>query len=178
VSSTAALEAIALGLPVLLLDDFGVSPAMINVVFEGAGLFGSTADLVAGRFRHADAGWKRDDYFHGRDADDWSARLHALVEAREIVPLPRLVRRHDLRGGALRVAYERRRMLGSHDHRPIGAFAWAVGIVARGLVRRVRRLRGLLERVPIEADAAMPASPASATPPPPLPRRLREQTLR
>jgi hypothetical protein len=178
VSSTAALEAIALGLPVLLLDDFGISPAMINVVFEGSGLFGSTADLVAGRFRWADAGWKRDDYFHGRDADDWSARLHALVEAREIVPLPRLVRRHDLRGGALRVAYERRRMLGSHDHRPIGALAWAVGIVARALVRRGRRLRGLLGRPANEADAAMPAPPVSVAPPPPLPRRLRQETLR
>lgn len=144
VSSTAALEAVALGLPTLLLDDFGVSPAMINTVFEGSGLFGSTADLVEGRFRHAHQAWVVDNYFHGRDADDWIGRLDALAAAREIVPLPRLVRRHDLSGGALRTAYERRRMLGDYDDDPLGAAAWAFGRAARWVVRRVRRLRRLM----------------------------------
>ncbi|WP_448005674.1 DUF6716 putative glycosyltransferase [Agromyces bauzanensis] len=143
VSSTAALEAVALGIPALLLDDFGVSPAMINTVFEGSGLFGSTEDLVEGRFRDAEAAWTADNYFHGRDADDWIGRLHALAEAREIVPLPRLERSHDLLGGAFRTAYERRRMLGPYDRSLLGAAAWGVGLAARGLVRRVRRLRRL-----------------------------------
>lgn len=141
VSSTAALEAVALGLPVLLLDDFGVSPGMINTVFEDSGLFGSTRDLVEGRFRHADAAWTADNYFHGRGDDDWSRQLHALVEAREIVPLARLERVHDRSGGAVRAAYERRRMLGSYDRDPLGSAAWALGRVARAVVRRVRRLR-------------------------------------
>ena len=141
VSSTAALEAVAMGLPVLLLDDFGVSPGMINTVFEDSGLFGSTRDLVEGRFRHADAAWTADNYFHGRGDDDWSAQLHALVEAREIVPLARLERVHDRSGGAVRAAYERRRMLGSYDRDPLGSAAWALGRVARAVVRRVRRLR-------------------------------------
>lgn len=141
VSSTAVLEAVALGLPALLVDDFGVSPNMINTVFEGSGLFGSTGDLVAGRFRTADAAWLADNYFHGRDDDDWIGRLDALAAAREIVPLPRLVRRHDLSGGALRTAYERRRMLGAYDDDPLGAAAWAFGRGARWVVRRVRRLR-------------------------------------
>ncbi|HEY0239311.1 MAG TPA: DUF6716 putative glycosyltransferase, partial [Friedmanniella sp.] len=44
VSSTAALEAMALGLPVLLLSDFGVEPGLSNVVFEGSGCFGTLAD--------------------------------------------------------------------------------------------------------------------------------------
>ncbi|WP_165308332.1 DUF6716 putative glycosyltransferase, partial [Agromyces binzhouensis] len=136
VSSTAALESIALGLPTLLLDDFGVSPAMINTVFEGAGLFGSTDDLEAGRFRLAEPAWLADNYFHGHDADDWAARLTALVESREIVPLPHLERRHDLSGGALRSAFERRRMLGEHDPSLAGALAWGVGVPARGVVRR------------------------------------------
>ena len=140
VSSTAALEAVALGLPVLLLDDFGLSPAMINTVFEGSGLFGSTDELVEGRFRHADAAWLADNYFHGRDADDWVGRLHALVEAREIVPLPRLERRHDLAGGALRTAYERRRMLGRYDRSVLGAASWGAGLAARAVVRALRRL--------------------------------------
>jgi hypothetical protein len=146
VSSTAALEAIALGLPVLLVDDFGVSPAMINTVFEGAGLFGSTTDLVAGRFRHADATWLADNYFHEPDAADWVRRLTALVEAREIVELPPLERRYDLSGGALRTAFERRRMLGRFDRTPAGTLAWAVGVPIRGVVRRVRRVQRLLSR--------------------------------
>jgi len=161
-SSTAALEAVALGLPVLLLDDFGVSPAMINTVFEGSGLFGSMDELVEGRFRHADAAWLADNYFHGRDADDWVGRLHGLVEAREIVPLPRLQRRHDLVGGALRTAYERRRMLGRYDRSVLGAASWAAGLAARVVVRGLHRLRRRLtgEREPELAIAI--DTPASA----------------
>jgi hypothetical protein len=153
VSSTAALEAVAMGLPVLLLDDFGVSPGMINTVFEDSGLFGSTRDLVDGRFGHADAAWTADNYFHGRGADDWSGQLHALVEAREIVPLPSLERRHDVAGGALRAAYERRRMLGPYDHGLLGSAAWGLGRVARAVVRRVRRLRHRLGGATGAADA-------------------------
>jgi hypothetical protein len=164
VSSTAALEAVALGLPVLLIDDFGVSPALINTVFEGSGLFGSTLDLVEGRFRLADAAWTDDNYFHGRDDDDWVRRLNALVEAREIVPLPRLVRRHDLYGGAFRTAYERRRMLGSYDEDPLGTAAWAIGLTARGLVRWMRRLRRLLTAGATDAAAAGSLGVASPAP--------------
>ncbi len=147
VSSTAALESIALGIPTLLLDDFGVSPTMINTVFEEAGLFGSTDDLAHGRFRLAEPGWLADNYFHGEDADDWAARLGALVEAREIVPLPPLERRHNLSGGALRTAFERRRMLGEHDRSLAGTLAWGVGAPARGVVRRVRRLQRRLAQL-------------------------------
>lgn len=160
VSSTAALEAIALGLPVLLVDDFGVSPAMINTVFEGAGLFGSTTDLVAGRFRHADAAWLADNYFHEPEAADWIRRLTALVEAREIVDLPPLERRYDLSGGALRAAFERRRMLGAFDRTPAGTLAWAVGVPIRGVVRRVRRVQRLLLQPLAGAAAADATAPA------------------
>lgn len=154
VSSTAALEAIALDIPTLLIDDFGVSPGMINTVFEGAGLFGSTDDLSAGRFFRAEPGWLADNYFHGAGADDWAARLAALVEAREIVPLRELERRHDLSGGALRTAFERRRMLGGHDRTLSGALAWGVGVPARGVVRRIRRAqRGIAQAVSRSAGA-------------------------
>ncbi len=160
VSSTAALESVALGIPTLLIDDFGVSPAMINTVFEGAGLFGSTTDLAAGRFRRADGAWLADNYFHGRDADDWASRLAALVEAREIVPLAPLVRTRNLSGGALRSAFERRRMLGGHDRSLSGALAWGVGVPARGVVRRVRRARRRIAR--LWSGAGRPASGAGA----------------
>ena len=141
VSSTAALESVALGLPTLLLDDFGVSPALINTVFEGSGLFGSTVDLVEGRFGRADPAWLHDNYFHGPDADDWLRRLDAFVSAREIVPLRPLERNHDLSGGALRMAFERRRMLGEFDPSLLGRVALGVGVPARAVVRRARRVR-------------------------------------
>ncbi|MGR2753618.1 DUF6716 putative glycosyltransferase [Agromyces arachidis] len=163
VSSTAALEAIALGLPVLLVDDFGVTPAMINTVFEGAGLFGSTADLVGGRFRHAEPSWLADNYFHEPAADDWLRRLTSLVEAREIIELPALERRYDLSGGPLRAAFERRRMLGAFDRTRTGAIAWALGVPVRGVVRRVRRARRLARRwlEPGGADGFVAASTAA-----------------
>lgn len=174
VSSTAALEAVARDLPVLLVDDFGVSPAMINTVFEGAGLFGSTTDLVAGRFRHADAAWLTDNYFHEPHESDWVGRLTAFVEAREIVPLPPLERRHDLWGGPLRTAFERRRMLGAYDRTLAGTIAWGVGVPVRAVVRRVRRARRLLRRwsasgigaadatTPAETGAVVPRGPAAS----------------
>ena len=43
VSSTALLEAAAIGVPGLALNDFGVSDGLINRVFEGSGLLGSSA---------------------------------------------------------------------------------------------------------------------------------------
>ncbi|GAA1506359.1 hypothetical protein BJ978_000059 [Agromyces terreus] len=159
VSSTAALEAVSLEIPALLVDDYGVSPAMINTVFEGSGLLGSVDELVAGAFRAADASWLADNYFHPSSADDWVRRLASLVEAREIVPLRRLVRRRDLAGGRLRVAFERRRMLGEHDRSLLGAVAWAVGVPARGAVRRARRLRRRFGRAGGDAVGAGPTAP-------------------
>jgi hypothetical protein len=66
VSSTAALEALDAGLPVLILDDFGLSEQMLNKVFDGSGLVGNLKDLVAGRFGHPDPRWLRDNYFHAQ----------------------------------------------------------------------------------------------------------------
>lgn len=64
VSSTAALEAIDLGLPVLILSDFGVTDEMLNRVFTASGLLGTLRDLEAGHFFHADSRWLRENYFH------------------------------------------------------------------------------------------------------------------
>ncbi|MFK4730834.1 hypothetical protein ROT00_14185 [Agromyces mediolanus] len=146
VSSTAVLEAIAVGVPVLLLDDFGIGPKQINTVFEGSGLFGGAADLVAGRWREPAPGWLGDNYFHGEEHDDWEAELARLVDARARAPLPAPVRRHNLVGGALRRAYERKRMLGDYDRTPAGAVAMVVALPARWLLRRVRRVRAAVTR--------------------------------
>ncbi|MET8992047.1 DUF6716 putative glycosyltransferase [Nonomuraea wenchangensis] len=81
VSSTAALEAIALGVPSLVLTDFGVSAEMINMVFEGSGLLGTLDDLAAGGFRAASPAWCAANYFHPGERDDWAALLAGLVSA-------------------------------------------------------------------------------------------------
>ncbi|MGC5167343.1 DUF6716 putative glycosyltransferase [Luteimicrobium sp. DT211] len=60
VSSTAALEALAGGVPVALLDDFGVRDELINTAFRGSGLLVGLADLpavLAAGGPVADPGW-------------------------------------------------------------------------------------------------------------------------
>lgn len=79
VSSTAALEAIAAGVPSVVLGDFGVNESMINTVFEGSGLIGSLADVEQGRFRTPDPAWLADNYFHDRSEDAWLADVAELV---------------------------------------------------------------------------------------------------
>jgi hypothetical protein len=145
VSSTAVLEAIADGVPALLIDDFGVAPKLINTVFEGSGLFAGSEALVAGEVRHPDPEWLDDNYFHGPDADDWLARVDALVARRRAAGLVLAARRHNLAGGSLRRAFERKRMLGGHDRSIAGLLAMVVAVPARWCVRRVRRVRARLD---------------------------------
>lgn len=153
VSSTAVLEAIADGVPALLIEDFGVTPKLINTVFEGSGLFAGADALVAGEVRHPDPEWLDDNYFHGLDADDWLTRMDALVARRRAAGLVLAARRHNLAGGSLRRAFERKRMLGGHDRSVAGLLAMVVAVPARWCVRRVRRVRAWLdpERTPARA---------------------------
>ena len=149
VSSTAVLEAIAEGVPALVIDEFGVEPKLINTVFVGSGLLGGAEALVAGAARHPEPGWLDDNYFHGAVADDWLERLDGLVARRRREPLPLAARQYNLTGGALRRAFERKRMLGHHDRSLEGAAAMLVAVPVRWVVRRVRRLRGML--APVQA---------------------------
>jgi hypothetical protein len=64
VSSTAALEAIAANVPVMIISDFGVSEEMINLVFAGSGCLGTLSDLIAGRWRQPEPAWLAANYFH------------------------------------------------------------------------------------------------------------------
>jgi hypothetical protein len=127
VSSTAALEAVALGLPVMVLDDFGVTPELINDVFLGSGLLASLADLLAMRFSDPDPEWLDDNYFHDQATDSWQAIAEELVQRNrrgDLVPRPRHVRG---RGAGLRRAWDRKRVLGSHDRSFMGAVALVIG---------------------------------------------------
>lgn len=76
VSSTAALEAIDRGLPVLIIDDFGVRDELINSGFAGSGLLGPGAELTQRpiRQRFARPEWLERNYFHS-DVGDLAAAL-------------------------------------------------------------------------------------------------------
>ncbi|WP_461471480.1 DUF6716 putative glycosyltransferase [Microbacterium sp. HJ5] len=147
VSSTAAIEAVAVGVPVIALDTFGVAPELINEVLADAGLLGGEDDVVARRFRLPERAWLDDNYFHPAAADDWTDRLVELVDARRRGELaPRAPLAH--RGGALRDAWERKIVLGSRDRTIAGNLALVVGMPLRFAVRARQRLRRALAAEP------------------------------
>jgi hypothetical protein len=140
VSSTAAIEAVARGVPVLALDTFGISDDLINPVFTGSGLFGTEEDVVARRLRHPSPSWLRDNYFHEPVDEDLPMLLEELVARRREGRLPAkppLARA----GGRLREAWERKLVLGPHDRTSSGFAALAIGMPLRGVVRAAQRLR-------------------------------------
>ncbi|MFF2275358.1 DUF6716 putative glycosyltransferase [Agromyces sp. NPDC058126] len=140
VSSTAALEAVAAGVPAVVVDEFGVEPKLINTVFEGSGLLAGAEAIAEWAPRRPDPAWLADNYFHGEGDDDWADRLDGLLLIREAGVLPFRRRRHNLTGGALRRAFERKRMLGHYDRSLAGAVSTVVARPARWVVRRARRV--------------------------------------
>ena len=146
VSSTAAIEAIALSVPVIIVTDFGVGGELINTVFDGSGLFGNSGDLVEGRFRHPNPAWLDDNYFHAADQNDWIEGVSKLLIARATGDFPLKPLRVGASGGGLRRAWDRKRALGRFDRSWSGMIALVVGtplrfasIVLRGARRRHAR---------------------------------------
>lgn len=141
VSSTAAVEAIARGIPVIALDTFGVSKPLLNTVFIGSGLIGDADDVVARRFRHPHPDWMRDNYFHPAGESEWWTRVQELVALRRGGALP--AKRVPVgRGGTLHAAWHRKSVLGSEDRSLAGMLALGVGApMVRGIVG-LRRARG------------------------------------
>nr|WP_274636340.1 DUF6716 putative glycosyltransferase [Microbacterium bovistercoris] len=140
VSSTAAIEAMARGVPVIALAAFGVRKTLLNTVFRGSGLLGDADDVIARRFRHPHPLWMRDNYFHDPADSTWWDRVRELVELRRRgllparpVPTPR--------GGALHAAFERKAVLGHEDRTLSGAVALAIGTPLAGGLIRLRRAR-------------------------------------
>jgi hypothetical protein len=140
VSSTAAIEAVARGIPVVALDTFGVDEALINTVFEGSGLFGGEGRAIARDFSHPRPEWLCENYFHASSEDDWVERLAALTVLRHRGRLPG---REPLarRGGALRDAFERKQVLGREDRTLSGALAFAIGTPVRAVLLLLRGMR-------------------------------------
>lgn len=81
VSSTAALESLAAGVPTLVLEDFGVNERMLNAVFLGSGCLGTLDDLAAGRFGVPDPTWLDDNYLH-MSPSELPALVRQLADAR------------------------------------------------------------------------------------------------
>ena len=90
VSSTAVLEAMALDIPVLLIDDFGISEDMINEVFVASGCQRSLAALMEADFQHPQAWWSKENYFHPVSENTWIDLLDELVKAASAGDLPAL----------------------------------------------------------------------------------------
>ena len=93
VSSTAALEAIAMSRPILIISDFGVSAEMINLVFQDSGCLGTLDDLRSGRLGHPNSQWLEANYFHPSEENSWLnllSQLLALRAAGQLAPPPRL----------------------------------------------------------------------------------------
>ena len=153
VSSTAAVEAVARGIPVIALDTFGVSDRLINPVFVGSGLLAGADAVIARDFRHPDAGWLADNYFHDPALDVWFERLQSLVAKRragKLAPKPPLERR----GGHLRDVYERKMALGRSDRSLQGAAVMVVGWPTRVAIRSWHRVRRLFRGRVVEPAVA------------------------
>jgi hypothetical protein len=105
VSSTAVLEAMALDLPVLLIDEFGISEGLINQVFVGSGCLGGLDALQAADFRHPETWWRADNYFHPVSDNTWIGMLDDLVASARAGRLPAIAQGLD----AGRTARRRRR---------------------------------------------------------------------
>ncbi|GAA4720778.1 hypothetical protein GCM10023216_07260 [Isoptericola chiayiensis] len=94
VSSTAALEAMARGLPTVFLADFGVGPAQLNEPFADSGCLAALDD-VADVLRHGgptpDASWCEDGYLHtGDEVADVVRDLAAQARSGRLAPLRRV----------------------------------------------------------------------------------------
>ncbi|WP_101848400.1 DUF6716 putative glycosyltransferase [Zhihengliuella sp. ISTPL4] len=137
VSSTAAVEALAHGVPVIALDRFGVQKSLLNTVFIGSGLLGGAGEVVAGRFRRAHPAWLRDNYFHPEAESDWWDRVQDLVALRRAGALPhRAV--PAARGGAWHEAWHRASVLGRVDRTLTGRLALAAGVPATRALSALR----------------------------------------
>jgi len=171
VSSTALIEAVALGVPCIALDDFGVGRGLINTVFEDSGLFGSSEDLMSGRFHHPEPEWLDDNYFHAASTNNWVDGIRKLAALREIAEQPIKRQRFGRAGGPLRHVWNRKRALGNLDTSASGYVALVIGYQAKGayllikhLSRKMRHVHFRLESRAMGVDArgslSFPSEPA------------------
>jgi hypothetical protein len=141
IGSSAALEAVAAGVPTVVLTDLGVDDAHLNSVFVGSGLLGSTDDVRLGRFREVDPAWAHDNYFHGAEEDDWQSQVEHLLAERALRGLPRPAAVPATLGNRVRGVYYRLDAVAPWRHTPLAPLERAVLALARWLNRRLLHLR-------------------------------------
>ena len=146
VSSTAAIEAIALGVPVLLIDDFGVSGSLINTVFDESGMLASSEELIAARFREPGEHWLDDNYFHAPSDETWITAIESAVAVHAVAPQPLRPQYRGSLGGRLRRIWDRKQALGPYDKSLGGYLSLLVGVPVRGALRRYKAVRSHAER--------------------------------
>lgn len=147
ISSTAAIEAVARGIPVIALDTFGVSDELINPVFRTSGLLAGDDDVIARAFRHPRTEWLRENYFHDPARDDWYAQLSELVEQRRRGTLtPKTPRAR--RGGRARDAWEHKLAFGRYDRSLAGNATLVVGVPVQFALRGIAVVRRALAPAP------------------------------
>jgi len=139
VSSTAVLEAMALDLPVLLLDEFGISERMINQVFVGSGCHGGLESLQAADFRHPEKWWLAENYFHPVTDNTWIGLLDELVVAAAAGRLPSIEDGLDSGRTSRRRRRDRLRLT------PVGS----------AFVRARHRLKKRLSRTPFDRSGSV-----------------------
>lgn len=100
VSSTAALEAAAQEMPIMIISDFGVNDAMINTVFADSGCLGALDDLQHDHFHLPSQEWLINNYFHPTEQNTWIDALQGLLAMRAAGGLPRQRSRSMLRARA------------------------------------------------------------------------------
>jgi hypothetical protein len=83
VSSTAAVEALAMGVPVALVNDFGVSEENLNEVFTSSGLLRSLSDIADMRLGEANPEWAAENYLHPREESNWTQVVGARLASAE-----------------------------------------------------------------------------------------------
>ncbi|MBD5787082.1 hypothetical protein IF650_12915 [Cellulosimicrobium terreum] len=87
VSSTAALEAVALGVPVAVVRDFGVDEEQLNAVFTGSGLLRTLREVVRCELGAPDPAWWAENYGHP-DPDELAGVVETLAAASRAGRLP------------------------------------------------------------------------------------------
>lgn len=138
VSSTAAIEAVARGIPVIAVDTFGIDDKLINPVFVGSGLFGGADAVVRRDYRLPPREWLERNYFHDPSRDDWVRLVGDLVARRRAGLLPPKPAR-ERRGGRARDVWERKLALGRKDRSLAGMLAFGIGMPLRAVLRPVLR---------------------------------------
>jgi Putative glycosyltransferase (DUF6716) len=90
VSSTAALEAVGCGLPVLVVDHLGVRDELLNEIFAGSGLFGPLDRKGIGAAGRPDPVWLEENYLHDPDQNDLEEHVAGLrADRTSLPPVPR-----------------------------------------------------------------------------------------